>query len=248
VTGDELRAFRRDRRWRQTELAEFLGVDQPAVSEMERGRREVPDELAALLQAAGAAESPAPDAAGDGPPEAAAANLEGDVPPRPVRSRAKPRPVERQVEVNLAELEARLLRLIQGEDVAIAIADPGETEIHHVSQHVPGLADLVGAMNEFDGNIIRANAVAMSKAWVKLAREKPRVLMFLETLTAGGAWRDVFAATGPVVLAILLNHGLLPSLPGMTVVGAGSYDPPGDGFNGYGGGAPEDATASGSLG
>jgi hypothetical protein len=257
MNGAELRQWRLDRKMRQADLGTILGMDQPKVSELERSEGPIPDDLAAkVLDQGGPPPRAVEPSAGDGgevsgggaEPGVAPAS-DGDVPPRPPR-----RPRAREVvvvptEERLNELEVRLLKLIQGEDVAIPVADPGETEIRHYSQHIPGLADIVGAVNQFDGDVIRANAVAMSKAWVKLAREKPRVRAFLETLTAGGAWRDVFAATAPVILAILLNHGLLPSLPGLGFgPGAeGGYD----GANGDGGPAGADfahATAEGSLG
>jgi DNA-binding XRE family transcriptional regulator len=258
VIGEELRAYRRARRWRQSDLAAELGLDQPTVSEMERGVRPIPEEIAARLGA-----SPAPPAAprdgGDEPAASAgpeesppAAVPGGDVPPRPIPVPADtPRPRSPRGD-DLRGLEVRLLQLIRGYDATIMVADPGESEVREVTQHIPGLADVVGAVNDFDGQVISANAVALSKAWVAVARENPRVRVVLETLTAGGAWRDAFAATLPVVLAILLNHGLLPNLPGLMV----SKDDPAsyDGANehvDHGGaarGAPWAETASGAVG
>jgi DNA-binding XRE family transcriptional regulator len=255
ITGDDLKTYRRERQWRQRDLAEYLGLDQPTVSELERGVREIPSEVAEKLEAL----SPAPehdDAGGSGtggsaapepPPVAAPEGGGPDVPPRPTRPpRATPRVVPSDTE--LRALEVRVLKLIQGDDVAIMVADPGETEIRSVTQHIPGLADVVGMANEYDGQIIAANAVALSKAWVKVARENRRVRMILETLTAGGAWRDAFAATMPVVLAILLNHGLLPTLPGLMVEPTGGYDAQRDDGGGAGGGEPWSETAAGTVG
>jgi transcriptional regulator with XRE-family HTH domain len=248
VNGTDLKAIRRARRWRQRDLAEYLGVDQPTVSEMERDVRDVSAEVAARLS-----ELPAPEAAaasheegvtpsppsdtstGDGEPVAAPATPGGgDVPPRGARP-----PKEKATVVapeNLATLEVRVLKLIQGEDISIAVADPGETTVRYATQHIPGVADVVGMLDEYDGAIISANAVAMSKAWVKLARENARVRRLLEMLTAGGAWRDVFAATAPVVVAILLHHGMLPSLPGLTL--APEPGPEYDAANDQRGGTP----------
>jgi DNA-binding XRE family transcriptional regulator len=234
VNGAGVKEFRRQRQWRQRDLATHLGVDQPTVSEWERDIRPVPDEIAVrleseeLLPAADAASSHGGEPA-EKPPAGdasqATAAVGGDVPPRDVRPpKERPAVLPAEDERGLAALEVRVLKLIQGEDISIPVADVGETTVRYAEQHIPGVADVVGMVNEFDGEIIRANSVAMAKAWVKLARENVRVRRFLEMLTAGGAWRDVFAATAPVVIAILLNHGLLPSLPGLTLGTTPEYD------------------------
>jgi transcriptional regulator with XRE-family HTH domain len=255
MIGDDLKAYRHERRWRQRDLADFLGIDQPAVSEMERGVRPISDEVALKLGGSPSPASADQDEGAPAPPEEPAASpgdrpvaASGDVPPRPVTPpRDKPAVLPRAED--LRALEVRLLQLIRGYDATIMVADPGDTQIREVTQHIPGLADVVGMANKFDGQIIEANAVALSKAWVAVARENRRVRVVLEALTAGGAWRDAFAATLPVVLAILLNHGLLPTLPGLMVSPQEPYDGAGEhGDGGAASGAWGAETAAGAVG
>jgi len=72
---------------------------------------------------------------------------------------------------------------------------------------IPGMAQLVGMVDEFDGMVIRTYAPGMARAWAELARENEQVRRILNGLTYGGAYRGVLAASLPAILAIAAHHG-----------------------------------------
>jgi hypothetical protein len=66
-----------------------------------------------------------------------------------------------------------------------------------------------------DGTVIAENAATCADAWVELARVNPTVRRVLDGMLKGSAWGAVIMAHGPIVLAIMANHGTqVPGVPG----------------------------------
>lgn len=156
---------------------------------------------------------PAPPA-GDAPPVQPAPPPAGDAPPAAIA----PRPRVTFDEAARSQLESDLRDFFAGQHfimpVRVQVAD-GSYEIQHQDGFIPGLAQVVGAVDSYDGRVIELHAASMARAWADLAAENPRVRAFLMGVTYGGAWRGVIAATLPVVLAIAANHGApLPAFLG----------------------------------
>jgi transcriptional regulator with XRE-family HTH domain len=261
MNGADLRAWRTSRDLYQRDLVALVaeagtvtGVDQPMVSEWERGLEPVPDAVAAILEAhtdaipvtreptpapaprrarrnAQARESkprepkPEPAADDDGlEPEPAgdepAADPDaGDVAPKPIQPRGPaPARAEPWNPAVRSQLESDLRALFAGETFMVPVPvinqATGEVELVHEPAEMPGIATIVGAIDKFDGEVIRMNAAQMARAWAELADESPRVRRFLILLTYGGAWRGVIAATLPVVYSIGVHHGLIPPVLG----------------------------------
>lgn len=143
-----------------------------------------------------------------------------DRPPRPVRPAGKvagdvqavtwDTGVRSQLEKDLRVLFAGDVFLVP---VPVQQAD-GSVEYAHEEGFQPGIAQLVGYMDPYDGAVIQMNAAAMAHAWASLADESPQVRRLLLMLTYGGAWRGVIAATLPVLYAIGVHHGLIPPVLG----------------------------------
>jgi hypothetical protein len=285
MTGDEFRARRMELGLYQGNLAQQLQalglelpggqkIDQPSISQMERGRLPIPAEVAAALATSvqPGTDSPPPvgghgrASGGDGdqqprkprsrvrkkepaapaaaPPPAAEGGAEpqtaggvtppsppADAPPEPERERVSDRPPAPPEAVpqpsasswdatTKSQLESDLRDLFAGQSflvpMRVALED-GSYEIRQQEAFIPGLAQVVGAVDTYDGQVIELHAASMAHAWAELANENPTVRRFLMGMTYGGAWRGVIAATLPVVLAIAGNHGL--GLPGFLTGG-----------------------------
>jgi transcriptional regulator with XRE-family HTH domain len=236
VTGTELRAWRTSRGLYQRDVVRLLaaagvdGIDQPTVSEWERGVEPIPDEVPALLESSNApppTQEPAPVGAPPPADEQPADEPRKDRAPRAV---PPPGPVTRGVDsapwdaAVRSQLEKDLRTLFAGEAflVPVPVADAnGDVAYRHEEAFAPGIAQLVGYADAYDGQVIAMNAPAMARAWAALADESPQVRRFLMFLTYGGAWRGVIAASLPVVYAIGVHHGLIPP-----VLGGGGAAPP----------------------
>ena len=225
--GRRLRLQRRKSALDQEGLAKLLGVTKEEVSAMENNKQPLSQHAEAFLanppQKVPASPSPPPRpkkrAAGEGP--AAPSSVEPlpdvdeaqdgpgprverpDAAPRPEPSRdIKPLPREADIE----ELERALRILFAGESFLVPREQP-DGSIQHVEALVPGLAQLVGTVDEFDGMVIRTYAPGMAKAWADLARENATVRKILIGMTYGGAYRGVIAASLPPLMAIAVHHG-----------------------------------------
>lgn len=267
--GRRLRLQRRKSGLDQEGLARLLGVDKATVSEMENNRAPLSSEAEAFLASppqkvpapssarpgrraekpggggARATSDPAPEPLpnveeqpdGPGP----RVEVEGDRKPKPEPSRdIRPLPREGEIE----ELEHALRILFAGESFLVPREQPDGT-VQHVEAIVPGLAQLIGTVDEFDGMIIRTYAPGMAKAWADLARENATVRKILIGMTYGGAYRGVIAASLPPLMAIAVHHGAFglgrPAPPPVveqepppgseeyaaaTHNGSGAFDPP----------------------
>jgi len=226
--GRRLRLDRRKAGLSQEALAKRLGVDKEAVSKMERDLRPLTNEAKAFSASPPTPVPPGPavprppaDAEpGAGPEPLPSVDEPGDGPgPRvddaPPRAGAKPVLAPSRGEI--AELESALLKLFAGEEFLVPRSQPDGT-VTQVSATIPGIAQMVGMVDEFDGLIIKTYAPGMAKAWAELARVNPTVRKVLVGLTYGGAYRGVMAATAPVILALVAHHGLLPGFGGPPAV------------------------------
>ena len=254
MNGAELRAWRTSRGLYQRDVVQLAtdaglpAVDQPTVSEWERGLAEVPAELDAHLARVAAdypvtgeptpapaprkksrarrAEAPEPEPEPDDDrDDEPAADDDRDEPavdskPRPVtppgRAAEHVRGVAWTREVR-NQLERDLRVLFAGDTflVPVPVQMPDGSVVEHTEEAaVPGIAQLVGFVDHFDGRVIEMNAPQMARAWAELADESPQVRRFLILLTYGGAWRGVVAATLPVVYSIAVHHGLIPPVLG----------------------------------
>lgn len=265
MNGDELRNARMGLNLFQGNLAGQLAalglelpggqkIDQPAVSQMERGRIEIPAEVAAAItsgkvvrgndapppvgQPGGrkrkkvtpkVAEAPAADPPPDTPaepspqPQPPAAEQPPQRPADAPPALPAPRPAQRFDEAARSQLESDLRKLFAGDTFLVPVevkylAEDGVTPVTRIDHHegqIPGIAQVVGMVDKYDGRVIEVHAEAMAKAWADLAAENAAVRKFLMGMTYGGAWRGVIAATMPVVLAIAQHHGAgLPAFLG----------------------------------
>lgn len=303
MTGDELRAKRMELQLYQASMAaqlQALGlelpggmkIDQPALSQMERGRIPIPDEVAAAIAGGtvtpgadapppvggagggrssgggggqrkprsrvrrkdAAADAQQPGAGGAQPSPAAAPPTppapEPEAAPQPPRPEPEPQrdrppvppvgggtivPPSSWDVAAKTQLESDLRAMFAGQTflvpvrVGTGVVGEDGTEVHEIRHHegfIPGIAQLVGAANTYDGEVIAAHAASMAHAWAELADENPTVRRFLMGMTYGGAWRGVVAATLPVVLAIAANHGMgMPGFLGGTAAAPVSLEP-----------------------
>lgn len=67
-----------------------------------------------------------------------------------------------------------------------------------------------GAVDPFDGEVIRDNAASMAEAWHKVAQQNATVKRILNSMMETGAWSGAVAATAAVAVPILQNHRLVP--------------------------------------
>lgn len=264
MNGSELRAWRTSRGLYQRDVVAILtaggveNVDQPTISEWERGIEPIPEGLGDVLEQAPdvppptqAPTTPAParkprSGRGRRPDPEPEPELErddeqagdaGDEQPAPGERDRAPKPVRPPTgaaglpavpawssEVR-NQLERDLRALFAGDTFLVPVPvaqDDGQVVYRHEQAFMPGIAQLVGHADAFDGEVIRMNAPQMARAWAQLADESPRVRGILLALTYGGAWRGVVAATLPVLYSIGVHHGLIPPVLG----GAGAAPPP----------------------
>jgi hypothetical protein len=67
-----------------------------------------------------------------------------------------------------------------------------------------------GAVNEFDGEVIRDNAAALAENWAKVAQSNATVKKFLTSFMETGAWSGAIMSTAAVAIPIMQNHGAIP--------------------------------------
>lgn len=228
--GRRLRLDRRKAGLSQAELAKKLGHTLEEVSAMENDRVELSGPAQAFSasiparvprakpQAALPPEEPKVGGDEPGGPEQAEGpgprvdlpGAEGDdKPPRPSRSVGRDLAPARG---EIAELEDALLKMFAGEHFLVPRKTP--EGVIQVEASIPGIAQIVGMYDEFDGQIIQTYAPGMAKAWAELARVNPGVRRILNGLTYGGAYRGVMAASLPPIIAILAHHGAIPGFGG----------------------------------
>lgn len=229
LPGRRLRLDRRKAGLSQEGLAEVLGCTLEEVSKMERNVLELTQAAQAFIAVppAGVPAGPKPrrvlspaqplpaeDGLVDAPaPSEAREGLgprpgvePGDAPPRPGPARHRDlKPSRNEID----ELEAALLTLFAGTSFMVPRTQPDGTVTQHEAV-IPGVAQIVGMADHFDGEIIRTYSPGMARAWAELARENPTVRKVLIGLTYGGAYRGVIMATAPALLAIAAHHGLVP--------------------------------------
>lgn len=220
--GRRLRLDRRKAGLSQSELAKQLGHTLEEISAMENNRLELTSSAREFIASipARAPRQPKPkkekpprvDEQQDGPgprvelppgpePEVPL----GDRPPRAEQPRPKDAVVPRG---EIAELEDALLKMFAGERLVVPKKTPdGVVQVQAV---IPGIAQAVGMLDEYDGQIIEIYSPGMAKAWAELARVNPGVRRVLIGLTYGGAYRGVLAASLPPLIAIAAHHGWLP--------------------------------------
>lgn len=167
----------------------------PGVPGPEEGQ---PEGVAAEVPLTG---GPAPETGGE-PPEG---KKEGkkDAAPKPLGVVPAP---PRQGDIR--ELEAALLKFFAGESFLLP-REAADGTITQIEANIPGVAQFVGMLDPFDGQIIATYAPGMARAWAQLAQENPTVHRWLNAVTYGGAYRGVLAATLPAIMAIVLHHGVL---------------------------------------
>lgn len=236
--GRRLRLDRRKALLDQAGLAKLLGCTIEEVSKMEQNKIDLSPAAEAFIantpRAVPAEQKPKPaskdvplppeppvdpDAvieqeAGDGGPQTAPEDApagRGDKPPKPLGpgqlAATKPRKDE------IVALEAALLTFFAGEVFLVPREMPDGTVIQ-AEAVIPGLAQFIGMVDPFDGQIIRTYAPGMARAWAQLAEQNPTVLKWLNAVTYGGAYRGVIAATLPALMAIVMHHGLLGNIMG----------------------------------
>lgn len=234
--GRRLRLDRRKAGLSQAELATQLGHTEEEISLMERDKLELSTSAAAFCANLPArqprpAKAKAPKPAAPQTPEEPLGGGEDEpgpgprveVEPPPAREDKPPRggrPPAQQVLARgeIAELEDALLKMFGGERLIVPKQTPdGVVQVEAV---IPGIAQVVGMFDKFDGQIIETYSPGMAKAWAELARVNPRVRSVLIGLTYGGAYRGVLAATLPCVVAIAAHHGAFAGL------GGGGQEPP----------------------
>jgi transcriptional regulator with XRE-family HTH domain len=255
--GRRLRLDRRKAGLSQVELADQLGHSLEEISAMENDRLELSTAAVAFCANVPARvptgkPKAAPPAAGPEtapePPEPGSEEGKGEPGPRtavaggkdkPPRAE-KPKPQVLAPRGEIAELEDALLKMFAGERLIVPKQTPdGVVQVEAV---IPGIAQVVGMWDEFDGRIIETYGPGMAKAWAELARVNPRVRSVLIGLTYGGAYRGVLAATLPCCVAIAAHHGAFqrPQQP-PPVAAAPEGDPtqpPQPGQEGWNGGVP----------
>lgn len=67
-----------------------------------------------------------------------------------------------------------------------------------------------GAINEFDGEVIRDNAESLAENWNKVAQSNAAVKRFLTSMMETGSWSGAIMSTSAVVIPIMQNHGVIP--------------------------------------
>jgi transcriptional regulator with XRE-family HTH domain len=248
--GRRLRLDRRKAGLSQQELADKLGHSLEEISAMENDRLELSTAAQAFCanvparvptgKAKPAPAAAAPETAPE-PPEPGSEEGQGEPGPRTAVGDRPPRAEKPRAQVvaprgEIAELEDALLKMFAGERLIVPKQTPdGVVQVEAV---IPGIAQVVGMWDEFDGRIIETYGPGMAKAWAELARVNPRVRSVLIGLTYGGAYRGVLAATLPCIVAIAAHHGAFqrPQQPPPVAAAPGGdptqSPPPGDGWSG----------------
>jgi hypothetical protein len=67
-----------------------------------------------------------------------------------------------------------------------------------------------GAINEFDGEVIRDNAASLAEAWYKVSQTNATVKRILQSMTETGAWSGAVMSTAAIAIPIMQNHGAIP--------------------------------------
>lgn len=68
-----------------------------------------------------------------------------------------------------------------------------------------------GAINQFDGEVIRDNAESLAKSWNQVAQQNATIRRIIASLMETGAWSGAIMATAGVVVPIMQNHKAIPA-------------------------------------
>lgn len=73
----------------------------------------------------------------------------------------------------------------------------------------------VSVIDPVDGQIIKAGGPNITEALVNLAEDDKNLQRYLEWLATPGKYGPLILATAGVVIPILANHGMIPTIPGL---------------------------------
>lgn len=73
------------------------------------------------------------------------------------------------------------------------------------------LGELIGKFNPIDGVLISSGAIDRASELYAIGQSNPAFMNFLKTLVSGNAYIAAILGHGMVALAILANHGLVPT-------------------------------------
>jgi len=202
VRASDLRSFREGRGWSRTQLAELLNealgrsYKDDSIGRWERGQRELPDDVSALLDsvaldAALGSALPEGDRPEDG--EAAPAAPPGDSPPPPPGGAGPPAGGGGQI-VLPTSANPQLTRLCEElwEMVATGVGMVGA---------VTGSEAL-----RRDGEIIHADKEQLGKAYARLAETNETFRRMITGMTTSGAWLEVAMASGITAGKMMRSH------------------------------------------
>lgn len=93
---------------------------------------------------------------------------------------------------------------------------PGQTQKTKVKRMLGKQFVMMGVLaskfNEYDGQVILAQAEALTEETMKVAEESPWLMDQLESLTTTSLYGSLILVYAGVVLPIMANHGYVPEL------------------------------------
>ena len=216
ITGEEMRAWRRESGLTGAQLAalinDALGMryTQSTVSKWENDLQGIPDYvqetmeglIAGVVPPSMNGDDPAPQAGGGDP----GTSEVGPQAPKPRRPDTPPPPPTGTDLVRVVSMESMCIEIFQGLGQMVEFFGQitGQPEVLEIGRQngVPIRISLLAA----DGRIITQDAEALGKAWAKLAQQNAWVGRIIGSLTTGGAWVEVIAATSGTMVKVFRTH------------------------------------------
>lgn len=76
-----------------------------------------------------------------------------------------------------------------------------------------GLGMVIGIVDAYDGQVIQQGIPTLAHALIRPAEQNAKVRKALTQMVEGGVWGAVLVAAFPIVIPILIHHGVIPQPP-----------------------------------
>lgn len=213
ITAVELAQFRSESGLTQGGLAGLLNdildrkYTNSIISLWESGRKTIPSHVQAAIEQLRDGQFPRDDTEpyqnGVNPVDEIISEVTDEEQPKSKRDIPPSRPSPTGIVVPAMSMEAMAIEMWLGigqmvEFFAVATGQPKVMKVQGTNSQI--------SLLEADGRIIAANSERLGKAWAKLAQQNAWVARIMNSMTSGGAWVEVVAATGTMMVEVYRNH------------------------------------------
>lgn len=215
ITPEELKSFRKESGLTGNQLAELINTTlgmrytNSSISKWENGQQDIPiyvqEAVEGLIAGIVPSQNGSDPTGSDG--DAPVSEPGRAMPPPHVRRPDTPPPPPSSTDlVRAVSMESMCIEMFQGIGQMVEFFGQitGQPEVLTIGQRNGRPVNI--SLLAMDGRIIAEDSEALGKAWAKLAQQNAWVGRIIGSLTTGGAWVEVIAATSGTMVKVFRTH------------------------------------------